>query len=489
MVLTGTLLCACAVGPEFHKPAPPATSTFTAPGFPAQTPASPGGNGVAQRFVPGRDIPAQWWKVFKSEQLDRLINLAFTNSPTVAAAQATLREAQENRRAQLSALFPKVDAGFNAQRSKISGAAFGQPNGNIKPFTLYNASVDVSYNIDLFGGVRRGLEALQAQVDYQRFQNEATYLTLSSNIVTAAVREASLRAQIRATKQIVQLQQQQLDLYLVRYNWGAASEVEVAAQRTLLAQTVGTLPPLEKELAQTGHLLAVLVGKFPSEATALPEFELGWLHLPEELPLSLPSVFARQRPDILAAESLLHVASAEVGIATSNLFPQINLTGSLGSEAVSIGSLFGPGSSVWSIAGGLVQPIFHGGELTAKRRAAIAAYDQAAANYRETVLQAFQDVADVLQALDWDAATLKAQSDAVLSAQRTLQLTQEQLRFGAISYLSLLDAQRQYQQALLNMIQTQAGRYADTAALFHALGGGWWNKEGEAGTAAAASPP
>jgi NodT family efflux transporter outer membrane factor (OMF) lipoprotein len=318
---------------------------------------------------------------------------------------------------------------------------------------------------------------LQAQVDYQRFQNEATYLTLSSNIVTTAVQEASLRAQIRATKQIVQLLQQQLALYEVRYNWGAASEVEVAAQRSQLAQTVATLPPLEKELAQTRHLLAVLVGKFPSEATGLPEFELEWLHLPEELPVSLPSAFARQRPDILAAEGLLHVASAEVGIATSNLYPQINLTGSFGSETVQLGSLFGPGTSVWSIAGGLTQPIFHGGELTAKRRAAIAAYDQAAAIYRETVLQAFQNVADVLQALDRDAATLNAQSDAVLSAQRTLQLTHEQLRFGAISYLSLLDAERQYQQALLNMVPTQAARYADTAALFHALGGGWWNKE------------
>jgi NodT family efflux transporter outer membrane factor (OMF) lipoprotein len=477
VLLVGAFLSACAVGPDFHRPAPPATATFTAPDFPAQTPASPGKDGVSQRFVKGRDIPGQWWKLFQSEQLDRLINLAFANSPTVAAAQAALREAQENRRVQLSALFPKVDAGFTAQRDKISGAAFGQPNGNFKPFTLYNASVNVSYSIDLFGGVRRGLEALQAQVDYQRFQNEGTYLTLSSNIVTTAVQEASLRAQIRATEQIVQLQQQQLALYQVRYNWGAASEVEVAAQRSQLAQFLATLPPLEKQLAQTRHLLAVLVGKFPSEATTLPEFELEWLHLPEELPLSLPSVLVRQRPDILAAEGLLHVASAEVGIATSNLYPQINLTGSYGSEAVSLGSLFGPGTTVWNIAGGLTQPIFHGGELTAKRRAAIAAYDQAAANYRETVLQAFQDVADVLQALDRDAATLKAQSEAVLSAQRTLQLTQEQLKFGAISYLSMLDAERQYQQALLSAIQAQAVRYADTAALFHALGGGWWNRE------------
>jgi NodT family efflux transporter outer membrane factor (OMF) lipoprotein len=471
------LTAGCAVGPDFRRPDTPEQAGLSELPLPAQTTASPGKDGVAQRFIQGRDIPAQWWTLFQSEPLNMLISLAFHNSPTLAAAQATLRQAQENRRAQLAVFFPRVDGNLSVERSKISGAAFGEAKSP-GPFTLYNASVNVGYTLDVFGAARRGLEALQAQVEYQRHQIEAAYLSLSANIVTAAVREASLRAQIRATKEIVSLQQRQVALMEVRYRNGAVSEVEVTAQRAQLAQTLGTMPPLEKELNQTRHLLALLVGKFPNEAAALPEFELDSLHLPEELPVSLPSVLARQRPDILAAEELLHFAGAEVGVATANLYPQINLTGSLGSEVVSIGSLFGSGSAVWSLGAGLLQPLFHGGELTARRRAAIAAFDQASAQYRETVLQAFQDVADVLQALDLDAVTLQAQTEAALAARRSLELTEEQLRYGAVSYLSLLDADRQYQLARLNQIQAQAARYADTAALFHALGGGWWNKAG-----------
>jgi NodT family efflux transporter outer membrane factor (OMF) lipoprotein len=474
--LVTALVSGCAVGPDFRRPELAKEAGVSDLPLPVETASSPGKDGAAQRLVSGRDIPAQWWTLFRCEPLDRLINLAFRNSPTLAAAQATLRQAEENRRAQLALLFPRLNGNLSATRNKISGASFGAPRDNPGPFTLYNASVDVSYTLDVFGVARRGVEALQAQVEYQRFQIEAAYLSLSANIVTAAVREASLRAQVRATREIVALQQQQIALMEVRYRNGAVSELEVTAQRAQLAQTLGTLPPLEKELGQTRHLLALLVGKFPNEAAALPEFELDALHLPEELPVSLPSALARQRPDILAAEELLHVASAEVGVATANLYPQINLTGSLGSEALSIGSVFGTGSAVWSLGAGLVQPLFRGGELTAKRRAAVAAFDQAAAQYRETVLQAFQDVADVLQALDQDAKTLKAQTEGALAARRSLELTEEQLRFGAVSYLSLLDADRQYQLARLNQIQAQAARYADTAALFHALGGGWWNR-------------
>ena len=476
VALAGTLLAGCAVGPDFHSPAAPMQSAYTASVLPAKTPAAPGKNGVSQRLLPGKEVSAKWWQLFNCPPLDRLVELALANSPTLAAAQATLREAQENRRAQLGLLFPQLDAGLGAERSKISGAAFGQPNGGISPFTLYNASVNLSYNLDIFGGVRRGLEALQAQVDYQRFQAEGAYISLSANIVTGAVRDASLRAQVQALKEIYRLQQQQLTLVEIRYRLGAVSELEVAAQRAQLAQTLASMPPLDKELSQNRHLLAVLAGKFPSEAGGFPEFDLDGMHLPEELPLSLPSALVRQRPDIMASEGLLHAANAQVGVATANLYPQITLSGSYGFEAAKVGSLFGSGSSVWSLGGGLMQPLFHGGQLTAKRRAAIAALEQAEAQYRQTVLQAFQDVADVLQALDKDAATHKAQSEATLAARRTLELTREQYRFGAVSYLSLLDADRQFQQARLNLIQAAAARYADTAALFHALGGGWWNR-------------
>ena len=483
--IAGLLLAGCAVGPDFRSPALATPTGYTATTLPLQTLASPGKDGASQRFVPGREVPAQWWTLLNSEPLDRLVQLALANSPTLAAAEATLREAQENRRAQVGSLLPRVDAGFSRDRRKISGAGFGQPQNKFSPFTLYNASVTVSYGLDLFGANRRELEALQAQVNYQRFQIEGAYLSLSANVVTSVVREASLRAQLRAAREILALQQQQLSLVEIRYQAGAVSEVEVSAQRALLAQTRADLPPLELELNQNRHLLAVLVGRFPSEAAGLPEFELDTLQLPEDLPVSLPSVLVRQRPDILAAEELLHTASAGIGVATANLYPQITLTGSYGSEAVTMGSLFGSGTAVWNLGAGMVQPLFRGGELRARRRAAVAAYDQAQANYRETVLQAFQEVADVLQALEHDAATLRADAEAAQAARESLELTEQQLRFGAISHVALLDANRQYQQARLNLVQAQAARYADSVALFHALGGGWWNRAPERDTGGA----
>ncbi|HZW35534.1 MAG TPA: efflux transporter outer membrane subunit, partial [Candidatus Deferrimicrobiaceae bacterium] len=388
--------------------------------------------------------------------------------------QAKLREAEENRRAQFGALFPQVDAGASATKQKISGASFGLPGSGSSTFTLYNASVSVSYALDLFGGTRRELEALSAQVDYQRFQLEGAWLTLTANLVTTAVQEASLRARIEATREIVTAEEQQLALVERQFQLGGASRPDVLAQQAQLAQTRATLPPLEKQLAQTRHLLAVLAGRFPAEAAALPEFGLDGMRLPEELPVSLPSALARQRPDIRSAEELLHAASARIGVATANLYPHLTLTGNLGTEAASVGNLFDKGSSIWSLGAGLLQPIFHGGELTAKRRAAVATYEEAEAQYRETVLQAFRNVADVLRALEMDARALQAQSDAEEAARASLDLARQQFRFGAVSYLVLLNAERQHQQARIGLVEARAARYSDTAALFQALGGGWW---------------
>lgn len=474
--VAASTLSGCAVGPDFRAPDPPRATTYTATALPAETAAAPGTGGAAQHFVPGGDIPAQWWTLFHCEPLDRLIRQALADSPTLAAAEATLRQTQENRRAQFGVLFPSVDANVSADRKKISGASFGQPNSNPSPFTLYNASVSVSYVFDLFGGARRGMEALQSQVDFQRFQLEGAHLALTANIVTTAVREAALRARIGATQEIVSLQEKQLDLVESQLRFGAVSQSDVFAQRAQLAQTRATLPPLEKELAQTRHLLAMLAGKFPSEAAAMPGFNLENLQLPQELPVSVPSALVRQRPDIRAAEELLHEAGTQIGIATANLYPQITLTASLGSAATRPENLFANGSAVWGLGAGLLQPIFRGGELTARRRAAIAAHDQAAARYRETVLLAFRNVADVLAALEEDANMLKAQADAEAAAHESLELTETQFRFGAVSYISLLNSQRQYQQARINLVQAQAARFADTAALFQALGGGWWNR-------------
>ena len=482
-------LTGCAVGPDFRQPAAPNAVAYTAGPLPAATTAAPGTGGAAQRFVSGREISPRWWESFHSVALDTLIRQALADSPTLAAAQAKLREALENRRAQLGALFPSVDGNASVARQKISGASFGQPDSNFSAFTLYNASVNVSYGLDLFGGTRRELEALQAQVDYQHYQLEGAHLTLASNIVTIAVQEASLRARVRATREIIAAGEQQLKLVDRQFQLGGASRSDLLAQQVQLAQVTATLPPLEKELAQTRHQLAVLAGRLPADAARLPEFELTDLQLPQDLPVSLPSALVRQRPDIRAAEELLHAASAQVGVATAHLYPQITLSGSLGTAATRVQDLFTTGTGVWSLGASLLQPIFRGGELTAKRRAAIAAYDQAEAQYRETVLQAFQNVADVLCALELDARSLAAQAAAETAARDSLDLTEKQFQIGAVGYLSLLNAQRQHEQARISLAQAQAARFADSAALFQALGGGWWNKKPEGGSLTTSPSP
>jgi NodT family efflux transporter outer membrane factor (OMF) lipoprotein len=477
-VAAALLWSGCAVGPDYRRPEAPAESMpYTAKPLPEETAAAPVTGGSAQRFVAGQEIPERWWELFQSEALDRWIRRALSDNPTLSAAEAALRQAQEVRQARYGALLPSVNGMANASRQRITGASVGYSGQSLSPYTLYLASVDVSYNLDLFGGTRRDLEALQAQIDYQRFQLEGAYLSLTSNIVTAAVQEAALRGQLRATKDILRSEEEQLTLVEKQFHVGVVSHVDVLAQRSQVAQTRAILPPLEKRLAQNRHLLAVLAGRFPGEAPDLPEFELDGLRLPEDLPVSLPSSLVRQRPDIRSSEELLHAASAAVGVATANLYPQITLTGRYGSSAADLNGLFGAGSSFWSIGAGLVQPIFRGGTLRAERRAAVAAFDEAAAQYRETVLQAFRNVADVLRALQHDADALKAQTDAETAASDTLALAKERYRLGAASYLTVLDAERRYQQARILLVDAQAARFADTAALFQALGGGWWNRE------------
>lgn len=466
-------LAGCVVGPDFKQPTAPDTATYTAPPLPPSTAAAPVAGGAAQRFLEGREIPSQWWTLFQCQALDRLIEQALAYSPDLAAAQGALREATENRRAQLGALLPDIDADFSATRQKFTGASFGQPGGPGSLFTLYNASVNVSYSFDFFGSSRRGLEALLAQLNYQRFLLQAAHLTLASNVVTTAVQEASLRARIRATGEIIAAQEEQVRLMERRFQLGGSPLTELLTQQAQLAQTRTTLPPLERELSQARHRLAVLAGQYPAAAAALPRFELSDLQLPLELPVSLPSELVRQRPDIRASEEALHEASARVGVATANLYPKITLTGNYGSQTTTFSDIFASGTSVWGIGAAVLQPIFRGGELTAKRRASLAAYDRAEAQYRATVLQAFQNVADVLRALELDALALKAQSDAERSAREALDLTRKQYGFGGVNYPLLLDAERQYLQARITLAQAQAARLADTAALFQAMGGGW----------------
>jgi NodT family efflux transporter outer membrane factor (OMF) lipoprotein len=465
------LVAGCAVGPDFHRPEAPTEAGYTPEPLPAETASADVRGGVAQRFELDRDIEGEWWTLFQSPALSVLIEQAFAANPNLEVAQSALRQARENVAAQEGAFYPAVTGNVSTTRQKISGVTFGIP-GLSSIFNVNTANVSVSYLLDVFGGTRRQVESLAAQAEFQRFQLEAAYLTLASDVVVSVVQEASLRAQIAATQDIIDIESQQLDVLQHQFELGGASRAAVLAQAATLAQTRATLPPLAKQLAQERNLIATLAGRFPNDPPA-ETFELSTLYLPQELPLSLPSRLVEQRPDIRSAEALLHSASAQVGVATANMLPQITLTGQYG--AISTGNPLA-GLPVWSIGAGLTQPLFRGGELLHARRAAVAAYEEAAAQYRSTVLTAFQNVADALRALQSDADALSAQVVAERAAADSLDIARRQFQLGAINYLLLLNAEQTYQQAHIALVQAQANRYADTAALFQALGGGWWNR-------------
>ncbi|MHB9116756.1 MAG: efflux transporter outer membrane subunit [Burkholderiales bacterium] len=484
----GLLLSGCAVGPDFQRPAAPAAARHTLQALAVKTVSVAGIAGEAQSFSPERDISGQWWELFRSAALNELIRQALQSNPDLQAAQAALRAAQENTLAGRGAYFPALDGKLGANRQQANSASTGQAAAATSVYTLYNASVGVSYTLDAFGGVQRQVEALSAQEEYQRFQLEGAYLALTANLVTAAVQEASLRAQAGASRKLIEFQARQFAIVQRQFELGGIAQTDVLAQQAQLAQTRAALPPLEKALAQKQNQLAALTGRFPSAAPAAG-FDLAGLTLPTELPLSLASQLVEQRPDVRAQEALLHKASAGIGVATANILPQFTLSGSLGSAALASGKLFSGPAAAWSLGAGMLQPIFHGGALNHQRKAALAAYDQAEAQYRSTVLKAFQDVADVLQALEFDAQTLKAQSEAEQSAAASLELAQKQFQAGAVSFLVLLNAERAQQQARIGLIQAQAARYADTAALFQALGGGWWNRTAAARDEAAGGRP
>lgn len=486
------LLAACAVGPDFRTPVPPADTGYVAGPQPQATVAAdmPGSlpHGQSQAFAAGADVPAQWWGLFRSPALDATIRAALDGSPTLAQAQAKLREAQENLAARTGATrWPTVDAHLDTTRQQVNFQSLGiTAIPSPGPFTLYGATVQVSYVLDLFGGQRRELEGLQAAVDYQRYEFEAARLALAANVATAAVREAGLRAQLAETVAIAEAQQREVGIAEDRLRTGGIARVDVQRQRAELAQTQALIPGLAQQIEATRHQLAVYTGQTPA-AAQLPEFRLEDLQLPDALPVSLPSTLARRRPDIRAAEALLHQASANIGVATANLYPQITLSASGGWQSTTARNLF-DSFNVWSLAAGLVQPVFHGGELLARRRAAEAAYEQSLAAYRQAVLQGLQNVADSLRALEADAATLRARADNARQARATLAIVSEQYRLGGVSQLALLDAERQSRQASLDLAQATASRLADSAALLQALGGGWWEEEAQASAASAAAP-
>jgi NodT family efflux transporter outer membrane factor (OMF) lipoprotein len=468
-LLTLTLaLAGCAAGPDFRRPAVPDVAGYTTAPVATRTAYASVPLGEAQRLVDGMALDTQWWRALKSPQLDALIESALTASPSLNAAQATLRQARELQAAQAGATrYPLVDAGLTAQRQRVSPSAQGLP-GDAREFGLYNASVGVRYNLDLAGGNRRALEALAARTDYRRFELDAARLTLAGLIASTAITRARLADQFEATAAILQAQEEQVQLARERVRLGQAAPDEVLALRTQTELTRAELPGLRKQRQQTEHLLAALAGRAPG-AGDMPAFTLADFTLPADLPLVVPSELVRQRPDILAAEALLHAANADYGVAVARLYPQLNLSASLGSQALSTGALFGGGSAVWGLVGQLTQPLFNPG-LPAEKRAALAAFDAAAANYQGVVLEALRHVADALRAVENDAQTLAALAAADEAARGSLGAVEQQYRLGAASYVQLLIARQQAQQTRRALVAAQAQRLADSVALYQAMG-------------------
>ena len=471
------LPAACTVGPDFKTPAPPAVSGYTAAPLPEQTAAVPGPGGIAQHFVPNEDIPADWWHLFHSEPLDTLVKQALAANPNLPAARAALRQAQENVAAQRGYYYPTASAELNASRNLTPTASVSPASATGNPYySLITPQLNISFVPDVFGSNRRAVESLQAQADNQRFMLEATWLTLTSNVVAGAIQEASLRGQVAATEDAIRVETDLLAILRKQQALGQTAGADVAAQEAALAQAQLNLPPLQKQLAQQRDALTALAGRYPSQEIE-QTFDLASLEMPMDLPVSLPSDLVRQRPDVRQAEANLHVASADIGQAIAARLPQITLSAQVGNSANSVSNMFTPGTNFWTLAGGLTQPVFEGFTLLHKQRAAQAQFDQASAQYRGTVLTAFQNVADALRALQSDADAMKAAAASERAAARSLGIVRRQLALGQIAYLAVLNAENTYAQARLALVQAQAARLADTAALFQALGGGWWHRQ------------
>lgn len=479
------ILSGCAVGPNYHRPPAPDVASYTETKLPSGTMAASGAGGNAQHFALDRQIEGDWWSLFHSPALNVLVANSLRNNPSLAASQDALLAALDQVRAEQGAFFPSLSGSFQAERvhSQLSSGGIstvGSPrNGGsssaVSTFSLLNASVAVSYAPDIFGGVRRQVESFRAQAQDQRFALEASYLSLTANVVTAAITDASLREQIAATKRIIASEQQGLDILKRQAALGGIAEAAVLTQQAQVETVRATLPPLESQLAQERNQLAAYEGIFPDQFH-MPDLNLASLTLPGTLPVSLPSALVRQRPDIREFAALLHEATANVGVATANMLPQITLSAGGGREAFSAAQLFTPQSLIWNLVAGVTQPIFEGGSLLFRRRETIALMREAAANYENTVVLAFQNVSDVLLALQYDAATLNADSIAELSSQRSLAVAQQQFHLGGVPFTTVLTAEQTYDNAVITRIRAQAQRYADTAALFQALGGGWWNR-------------
>ncbi len=470
-VAVATLLSGCAVGPDFKTPPAPDVGSYLAVSGPNSTNADQ----VPDRKINrGGEIPAQWWDMLRARKLSRLVEDSIAHNTDLAAAEAAVRVAQANALAQRGALFPNVDAGVDASRQQIAVGPGVAPTGPSR-FSVVTRQVSVSFVPDVWGGIRRQIETADAEVEAQLFQREGTYLTLASNVALAAIEEARLHGQIAAINRILELKTDLLRILRRQNEIGYTTLLDVTTQETAVAQTRLLLPPLELQLAKQRHLFAYLSGRFPNDAT-LPSFQLADFRLPRTLPLSLPGDLVRQRPDIRTAEATLRGANAGIGVTIANRLPQITLSANGGKTWSNVPEL-SPTGAIWLVGGGVAQKIFDAGTLAAKQRAAEEATNQALAQYRSVVLAAFQNVADVLKALQSDARAIEAATAAKAAAERNVDLIRRQLDQGQVNVTILIEAQRAYLDTSLALVDAQAARLADTVALFQALGGGWWNRD------------
>jgi len=474
MVVSG-----CTVGPDFRPPDAPATTRYTTPGE-SRARAADAGTAVPRQIVLlGDKVTSDWWTLFRSPDLDRLVKRSIADSPTLEAAKARLAAAREAVTATTGALYPQIGFSASATREKVSAATFGlHPDAVPLPpnFNLFQIGPTVSYALDLFGGTRRQIERAAALADVRHDALDAAYLALTGNVVIEAVDVAAIRGQQKAVSDTLEIDRENLSLVQRERKAGTVPDSDVITAESQLATDETQLPGLDQQLSVARHALAVLLGRAPGDWSP-PNFDLATLTLPDRLPVSLPSELVHQRPDIQAAEARLHAASAQIGVATAQLYPSITLSGAVGVAGLDGGHLFDPAGLVWSVAAGLTQPIFDGGTRQAERRAALALFKAAAADYQQTVLQGFGQVADILQALAHDADLLVSQQHALDMATEAVRLQRIDYANGGIGILGLLDAQRQYQQARLGYVRAEAQRYQDTIQLFVAMGGGWWGAD------------
>jgi NodT family efflux transporter outer membrane factor (OMF) lipoprotein len=462
LLISGLLLSACTVGPDFKTPAPPAVTSFAAKGD-----AAPPDD---QHLLLDQKIEGDWWAGFQSSALNDVIKVALTDNQDVLSAKANMAEAEEQVNAAEGALLPQVSLGGTAGYQKYGKSLFGPLNVNIPPFSYYTIGPSVDFPLDLFGGGRRTVEEQKAFLNYQHYELDATYQSLTAHVAAEALALADARAQIETVNGIIASDQRDVDLVQAAIVGGSGTRVQLVSAESQLAADRTLLPELRHLESTSRHALAILVGKAPAEWTP-PDFALTDFTLPGEIPVSLPSDLVHRRPDILAAEAQLHVASAAIGVATANLYPKIDLAGAVTQQALTPGFLFNSVSNAWSLAANISQPIFDGGQLRAQRRAAVDNYQSTLAIYRQTILTAFGDVANLLQALSDDSDLLKAQNAAAETAGESLDLARRSFQTGKSDILEVIDAERRYAEAQRGVTRAKAQRLMDTAQLYLALGG------------------